>query len=346
MICKNCGKEHDGHYGSGIFCSIECKQRYNISKSDKPHICKFCGKEFKSSVSLGGHIVSCKKNPNGGIGRKKAQITVNEKFDKINPFETYTIKCLVCGSHFSIVVRKNDFEKGKFRHTCSDKCAHIRDLSDESRIKISESIKKHINEFGMVGCVQKGSEPILLKCVCEQCGKEFEVWNKRIYNGENLVNGFYSKRFCSKECSSIHRSSVCSIKTKSRCDAGTFGGKNNDTFKKHKHGWYKGLYCGSSWELAFVIYHIDHGYDVKRCDLVLQYEYNGKTYNYYPDYQIGTDIYEVKGFEDFKAKAKHKKYPYIKWFDRDKMKPILKYVIEKYGKNFVELLNYKQSLGE
>ena len=33
MICKNCGKEHDGSYGSGKFCSLKCARSY-ATKND------------------------------------------------------------------------------------------------------------------------------------------------------------------------------------------------------------------------------------------------------------------------------------------------------------------------
>ena len=62
-ICQNCGKAHDGTYGSGRFCSIHCqisfsnKKRGNLSietkqkisnslKKEKNKICSICGKPF------------------------------------------------------------------------------------------------------------------------------------------------------------------------------------------------------------------------------------------------------------------------------------------------------------
>lgn len=33
MICKNCGKEHDGSYGSGKFCSKECARAFSTKNS-------------------------------------------------------------------------------------------------------------------------------------------------------------------------------------------------------------------------------------------------------------------------------------------------------------------------
>lgn len=39
-ICKTCGKEHSGSYGSGIFCSRHCQYVY-IGKQTKHHVCNF-----------------------------------------------------------------------------------------------------------------------------------------------------------------------------------------------------------------------------------------------------------------------------------------------------------------
>ena len=32
FICENCGKEHDGSYGSGRFCSSACRHSYSAKK--------------------------------------------------------------------------------------------------------------------------------------------------------------------------------------------------------------------------------------------------------------------------------------------------------------------------
>ena len=124
---------------------------------------------------------------------------------------------------------------------------------------------------------------------------------------------FSSKLYCSKECLKIGRHKKLSEKAKARCAKGEFGGKNNDTYKKHRRGWYKGIYCGSSWELVFLIWALDHKLNIQRCNKIFKYNYNGKTYNYYPDFEIDRIIYEIKGFEDYKAKAKHNAFPEIKY---------------------------------
>ena len=34
MICENCGKEHDGAYGSGRFCCSKCARSFSTKNDD------------------------------------------------------------------------------------------------------------------------------------------------------------------------------------------------------------------------------------------------------------------------------------------------------------------------
>ena len=47
-ICENCGKQHNGQYGSGRFCSKKCARSYSTkndnSKETKEIICTRCGR--------------------------------------------------------------------------------------------------------------------------------------------------------------------------------------------------------------------------------------------------------------------------------------------------------------
>ena len=64
---------------------------------------------------------------------------------------------------------------------------------------------------------------------------------------------------------------------------------------KSKTGYYKGFYCGSSWELAFLIWHLDNNIPIKRCTSKFIYKWQNKNYFYYPDFEISDKIYEIKG---------------------------------------------------
>lgn len=127
-----------------------------------------------------------------------------------------------------------------------------------------------------------------------------------------------------------------SLKLREIALARNFGGHNFGA-GGGKKGVYKGFYCESSWELAFVIYHLDHNIPLKRCELELGYEYEGKIHKYYPDFEVGNEIYEIKGYMDKKAKAKAAKYPDIIILDENKIKPYVDYARKTYGYDFTYL---------
>jgi hypothetical protein len=64
---------------------------------------------------------------------------------------------------------------------------------------------------------------------------------------------------------------------------------------RSKSGYYKGIYCGSTYELCWVIHSLDHG--VKFTRFPGKLEFNGVVY--YPDFLLddGETIIETKGYE-------------------------------------------------
>ena len=138
-----------------------------------------------------------------------------------------------------------------------------------------------------------------------------------------------SSKFCCDECRKIYLSNNAKIHN--------VGGLKINSYKKYKSGTYHNIHCDSSWELAFIIYCEDHNINVKRNTKCFEYIYNDKTFKYYPDFNVNGTLYEIKGYENDKAKEKHKQYPNIIYLDKEKIKPYIDYVINKYGKNYVEL---------
>ena len=67
--------------------------------------------------------------------------------------------------------------------------------------------------------------------------------------------------------------------------------------------------------------------NVKRCDIKYTYIFNNEKHIYIPDFITDEGIIEVKGRFDAKAKEKMKQFPNIIIYDKNKMKPILEYVI-------------------
>lgn len=108
-----------------------------------------------------------------------------------------------------------------------------------------------------------------------------------------------------------------------------------------KQGWYKGIYCDSSWELAFLVYYLDHNKNIKRCEERREYIFNNEKHTYIPDFITDDGIIEIKGYKTQQWKSKLEQNPDIKVLYENDIKPYLNYVIEKYGDKFYETLYEK-----
>lgn len=115
------------------------------------------------------------------------------------------------------------------------------------------------------------------------------------------------------------------------------GGGYREGSGRGKKGRYKGIWCDSSWELAFVIYCLDNGKDIKRNTEVRKYIMEGVERKYIPDFIVDGHIVEIKGYENEQWKCKIRDNQDIKVIGKESIKPIIEYVISKYGKNFIML---------
>lgn len=108
----------------------------------------------------------------------------------------------------------------------------------------------------------------------------------------------------------------------------------NTRGNRSKKGYYKGMYCGSSYELAYVIYNLDHDIPFAKCDRYYEYEYEGNKHLYFPDFELpdGT-IIEIKGYHtelvDVKAAAVNDRP--IKILYKKDLLPYLTYVFDTYN---------------
>ena len=104
-----------------------------------------------------------------------------------------------------------------------------------------------------------------------------------------------------------------------------------------KKGWYKGFFCDSSWELAYVIWCLDHNKDIKRNNKRRKYFWNGKDRNYVPDFIVDGIITEIKGYKTEQWIAKLEANPDVRVLYEKDLQPVLQYVTMKYGKDFTKL---------
>jgi hypothetical protein len=221
------------------------------------------------------------------------------------------LSCKKCGTSFSVFGKKN------IKTFCSRKCANSRTWTEEDKKKKSVALK---NSSKAKLVAQKR---ILLKTekICS-CGKSFFVLPCKM-----------QQQYCSTRCSDQYK-----IKA---------GGGYRERSGRSKSGYYKGIYCGSTYELCWVIYNLDHNISFQRFPGYIANE----QIKYYPDFLLNEKhIIEIKGYENkekVQAKcdlAKQKGYD-IKVLYKNDLKPYFEHVKLKYGtKKFHTLYDgYKPS---
>lgn len=115
---------------------------------------------------------------------------------------------------------------------------------------------------------------------------------------------------------------------------------------------YDNIYFDSSWELAFYVYHKALGHHIIREPKRIEYEYNGKTHFYFPDFEVDGMLYEIKGSQFFNedgtmcnpynhdldgiTEAKHQcgLMNNVIFIGEVEIKPIMYFIKEKMGYDF------------
>ena len=219
--------------------------------------------------------------------------------------ENKILYCENCGK-----VIDGSYGSGRF---CNRHCAtiygntHRPKRSAESKKKTSISVKNSIK-------CQIAAERSRKIYHCKQCNKEFSISDIRDING---------RLYCSKECKHKYLSEHT--------------GGYREGSGRCKQGWYKGIHCDSSWELAYLVYHLDHNLYIERCKEKRQYVWNNKQHTYYPDFITDDGIIEIKGYSTDQWKSKEEQNPDVKVLYKNEIKPYLDYVTNTYGTDFIKL---------
>lgn len=240
--------------------------------------CKFCKKdiEVSSFQKMGGHVSGCDKNPN----KLKTIEKIKKEFYEKNPIKRIELKCERCENKYSLEISAKNLEKGKYRRFCSRSCANQRTQKDETKNKISDSIKHFYKD-------KKRSDKF-----CLNCG----VLLKR-----NNISGYCKKtEQCRKEIYSSVSEKMKGISKNIGNENPMFGvsplPSKRIYFFSEKNN--KEFIFKSSWELkaakkledsADVIFYEYESIRIKYTDL------KGKVRNYIPDFIVnGLLIIEVK----------------------------------------------------
>lgn len=225
------------------------------------------------------------------------------------------MKCENCGNDFFEIL----FGSGRF---CCKRCARqysSKQNRDKTNKKISESLKNFCKDH--VQKIDQRKKDLREEYYknpnrCAICNKIISFERKRC------------KTCGSKECAYFNNGGV-------REHSGT-----------GKSGYYKGIFCSSTYELVFLIYCLDNNIKIQRCKK--HFEYLGednKIHSYYPDFEIedenGTVIIEIKGYFSNSVllkmnavKALNLRYKIL--FKKD-LKEYFDYVYSKYSKDLISL---------
>lgn len=254
--------------------------------------------------------------------------------------------CSICGKEFTEWRKPKVIREAKsIPLFCSRKC--------QGKYSASK-MKTHICSFN------KHTKAAYNNWKCIYCGKIFrtrkekQTHYKKDHNG--ITKGAWNKGL-TKETNSSLKNASNKLKENFQNNLQKYGWKINpkstekarlkqiENYKKNpkqinprgKAGWYKGIWCDSSWELAYVLWCENNNILLKRCTNSLPYCYKGKLHYYTPDFEINGEIIEIKGYCSDKDKEKIKQYPNIKVLYKNDLQPILEWVKEKYGKDFIKL---------
>lgn len=234
--------------------------------------------------------------------------------------------CLQCNS---ILSYKKEKENIKY---CSRKCSALHTQRNRGHCKWDENGKQRLRELAKRNPYFNGK----LRSSRKKNGQYIRC---PICNAEFYKTTCSKKRICcSKKCSIVWINKTGYLKGKT--------GGYREKGGRGKQGWYKGYYCNSSWELAWVIYQLEHDVKFKRNTKGFEYEFGGRKYRFYPDFQIDgcNDYVEVKGYIDRKNAAKISSFPnHLNVIGRQEIKPFIEYAEAKYGKDYIRLYEPKKT---
>jgi len=189
---------------------------------------------------------------------------------------------------------------------------------------------------------KKGIDPFKKKGIPHPKGAKGKTpWNYGKKTSEETkkkisdsLHGKCSGISCTPELENLRRKKISDTMRKNPNSGGYRQGSG-----RSKAGYYRGIWCDSSWELAWVLFHLENEIPFTRCKDKFPYIFEEKIKNYTPDFILsdGTFI-EIKGYITEQVKSKIEQFPHkIQILFEKDMKIYLDFAINKYGKDFINL---------
>ena len=179
-------------------------------------------------------------------------------------------------------------------------------IDEQQRLKYLPKIVDVPDGYCQYGCgnLAKFTLSNGVRCCCDRYNKCPAIRQK---NSDGLKRSYIQGSRCS--CKERYKS--LPEETKQKMNWRLNATNKQPHLHKKYFGYYKGIWCDSTWELAWVIYHLDHNIPFVRNKQGFTYNYNGSTHTYYPDFIIGNNEYvEVKGQLTARDKCKFEQFPH------------------------------------
>lgn len=262
------------------------------------YICNYCKKSFQTTRK------SSNENQIRYCSRSCAEKFKHERY-VVETTKNILKTCENCNKEFFVSIRDI---KNKNIFLCSQSCIvsynnKHRSFSPKKQLQINEKISSSLK-----GRIYKKPRNCII------CNKEIPIHK--------------SGKTCCIECEKQYRK----IR---HVPAG--GGYRQGSSRGH-HGYYKGYWCDSTYELAYLIYSLDHNIKIERCKESFEYEINGKKHKYHPDFIIDDEIIEIKNFHrddvEIKINAVKKLNRKIKVLYYEDLIKVFEYVAKTYKKEF------------
>ena len=285
-------------------------------------ICKICNKEVFSYKGLATHL------------------RCSHKLDTKTYYDTYLLKdnedkCIECGNSCNFISLKLGY------HTyCSVSCqskASNRNrecifATEEGKNKIRETLLKRygVDHSSRIPGISKKRSETHIKNTGYDLWHDPNIIKNKKYNLENYWKNYEEKTGYKHP---NYNPEVIS--------------KMNRKYR------YNNLYFDSSWEIAYYIYLKDHNIDFDfHNNISFEYIFENKKYRYFPDFLINEQYVEIKGkhllewmkipntkdYAKYECMIKNN----VKIISDEEIKPILDYINEKYGKDYIKQFRYEK----
>lgn len=293
--------------------------------NEKTYHC-FCGQEFTTPNKFNAHKRNCEIHLRAkygdeyeafmqswiarrtrNSGKKQHEEAINKKDVDLQKWISEQHVCEKCG-----IIMTEKFGPGRF---CSRKCANSRKFTEETNQKKREAARLYTQEHP-----EALSRKYLLDA--QKLRVEYDKNpNSCKICGKNIPYNIRYRGSCSLEC-------LQKLRSQQAKDNIAVGGYREGS-GIGKHGYYKGYKCDSTYELAYVIYNIDHNILFERSSYKYLYvAIDDSVHTYYPDFIQDGFIIEIKGYMNenvYRKIAAVNDYP-VKLLRYSEIKPMIEYV--------------------